>query len=180
MANEDLGVRTAEANEEDVLLAQAKRDERAFVASTRFTVTASGGTANLNLANPSGSGFNANIRNFRVTTQFLGIVDVFDEFSSAPSGGTGNGIDNLLVDSGGGTDTGNMAVAQDVSFTGSNTHVQDAIPSGGPGGNIGGASMGPTPIIEPEREIVIEVTNQGGSDADAAITILYVEEERDT
>lgn len=178
--NTDLAYRAANAAEEDVLLAQAKRDERAYVASTRFTVTASGGTANMQLQNPSGSGFNANVRSFVVRTQFEGTVDVWDQFSTAPSGGSGNGIDNLLMDSEGADDFGNMNVATNVTFTGSNTHIEDVIPSGGPGGKIGGESMAPTPIIEPGREIVIDVTNDSGADNDAAITILYVEEERES
>jgi hypothetical protein len=179
MANEDTLKRVADASEDTALLQQAKRKEEAYVASTRFTVAASGGTANMNVKNPSGSGINANIRGFLVRTQFEGIVDVFDKFSTAPSGGTGNGIDNLLLDSDGSDDSGQVTVATNVTFTGSNTHVQDVIPSGGPGGNIGGESMAPTPVIEPGREIVIEVTNQSGSNDEAAITVIYVEEDRD-
>lgn len=177
--NDDLGYRTAEAAEEDVLLAQAKREERAFVASTQFTVTASGGTANMQLQNPAGSGLDANVQTMLVRTQFQGTVVVWDTFSTAPSGGTANGIDNLLLDSEAQDDTGSMNVATDVSFTGSNAHVRDIIPSGGPGGNVGGEAMSTTPIIEPDREVVLEVTNTSGSDAEAAITVVYVEEDRE-
>lgn len=176
MVNEDLDYRTAQAAEAAAVLEQAKAEERGQIASNRSTVTASGGTTNLQIENPSGSGVNANIQLIHINTQFEGIVDVWDQFSTAPSGGTADTPDNLLMDSEQANGSGSMNVNTDVTFTGSNTHIEDVIPSGGPGGNIGGPFDLGSPLIEPEREIVIEVTNQSGSDDEAAITVVWAEE----
>lgn len=177
MANEDTLKRVRDADEENVILAQAKREENAFVASFREEVTASGGTSNINITNPSDSGFIAYVDTMSVRSQFEGIVDVIDEFSTAPSGGSTGLVDNLLMDSEGGpADVGNMTVRSNVSFTGSGTHVEDILPAGGPGGAIGGQTTETSPIIEPGREIVIEVTNQSGSANDVAFFVTYLEE----
>lgn len=175
--NDDLQYRTAIAAEEAALLEQAKRDEDAFVASTRTEVSASGGTANINLRNPGGSGVIANVLAMTVRSQFEGTIDVVDEFSTAPSGGSSGVIDNLLLDTDGGpADVGSVEVRTGVSFTGSGTHVEDILPSGGPGGQIGGEATETNPIVEPGREFVIEATNQSETADDVAFFIVYIEE----
>lgn len=168
---------THKSSEAAVELQLAKPEERAHVTSVRGTVTANGGTFNLNLRNPAGNDKVANIHGFTVDTQFEALVDVFDTFTSAPSGGTEPSIDNLLMDTEQVNGEGTMTVREDVTFTGDNVHLTSVIPSGGPGGTIGGSQSEPTPIIEPDREIVVEVTNQSGSDNEAAITIVYSEAE---
>lgn len=177
--NNDLGYRTAEASEEGVLLEQAKRAEAAHIASERSSVTASGGVFTLHLSNPEGSGVDANVQRIKITSQFEGVIDVWDTFTSAPSGGTAATIDNLLLDSNQDNGMGQIDVLTGVSFTGENPHYQSVLPSGGPGGSFGGQLEEGAPLIEPGREIVVEVTNQSGSDDDAAITVVYVEEERE-
>lgn len=162
------------------LLAQlelAKRQERGYIVSERATVTANGGTFNLNLDNPSGSGVNLIVTNVVVTTQFQGVYDAFDTFSTAPSGGSSITIDNLLMDTGNIDGATQANAATDVTFTGNSPHISRVIPSGGGGGQIGGETDAEAPIIQPEREIVVEVTNRSGTDADASITVVYIEVE---
>lgn len=178
MTNADLEFRTTQAAEEDVLLQQAKRDGVGFVASARSSVT-SGGTLNLHLKNPANSGIDINVESAFTRSQFEGSVDIHDAFSSAPSGGVGNGVDNLKLDSGNDTGDTQITVNKGVSYTASNTHVKDVLPSGGAGGQIGGEATGTEPLIEPDREIVVEVTNDSGTQAKAAISVVYVEETRE-
>ena len=178
VTNTDLAVRRANAVEENVLLEQSKRQGDAFVASIRATV-ASSDTTNLHLKNPADSGLDANVQAVFVRTRFMGIVDVYNEFSDGPSGGTANGVDNLKMDTDGTTGDTSMAVKQDVTFTATNAHVKDVIPSGGPGGQVGGEATQTEPLIEPGREIVVEVTNESGDQEKAAISVVFVEEPRD-
>lgn len=178
--NDDLAYRATVAQEEDVVLQQAKRNENAYVASARQSVAASGGTVNMALTNPSGSGINVNVKSTFVRTQFQGEATIYDEFSSAPSGGTENGVDNLLMDTGNTTGGSTTTVREGVSFTAGGDHVKDVIPSGGAGGKVGGEAVETEPLIEPDREIVAEVQNDSGSQAKAAIIVVFVEEQRDT
>ena len=178
VTNTDLAVRRANAVEENVLLEQSKRGGNAFVASIRGTVSSSG-TTDLHFKNPADSGLDANVRAVFVRTRFKGIADVYVEFSDGPSGGTANGVDNLKMDTDDTTGDTSMVVKQDVTFTATNTHVKDVIPSGGPGGQVGGEATETEPLIEPGREIVVEVTNESGSEEKAAISVVFVEEPRD-
>lgn len=176
--NVDLGVRTAEATEESALLPQAKREERGHVVSVRESVAA-GGTLNLNLRNPTDNDHNANIQLLRVSTQFEAVVDVFDTYTTAPSGGTTPAVDNLLMDTAQDNGGGSMTIRKNADFDGDNLHVVAVMPGGGSAGKVGGTQSQTAPLVEPDREIVMQVTNQSGSANDAALTIVWVEEPRD-
>lgn len=65
-----------------------------------------------------------------------------------------------------------------VTFTASGSpHVETVIPSGGEGGNtIGGQIQATSPIIEPGREIVIQVTNNGSVTRPASLGVIYSEQ----
>lgn len=150
--------------------------ERAHILSELYTdVTGNGGTANLHLQNPSANDRSAIIDSARVSTSQRGTVRLYDSFSSAPSGGSTATADNLLMDSGGGVDTGSMNANTDVSFTGDNTHAVQVV-GGGQGGNaLGATAQAETFIMEPDREIVLEVTNNSSNAADMAVTLVYFE-----
>jgi len=165
-------------------LEEAKRDERGFIANATASaadnnlVSANGGTVNLHLKNPSGSGVSAEVIEFIPAANFSGWFRVYDSFDTAPSGGTADGIDNLLMDTNGGANSGNMTVNQDVSFTetADAEHFETVIPAGGVTGNqVGGVAMGTPPILEPGREIVMELENVSGADAPASIGVVYIE-----
>ena len=174
--NTDLDYRQMVAAEHNVQLEQAKQAGRAYITSTRKEVTSSGGTANLLIRNPVDSGVVAHVKAMSVSTQFEGVVDVYDSFTTAPSGGSNDGIDNLLMDKADTVDDGAMTTKTGVTFTAGDPHVVDVVSGGGPGGKVGGQLTPTEPIIEPDREIVIEVTNQSGTTNSAAITVVYTEE----
>lgn len=169
--------RITNATEYAATLQRLKHKEEARIASERATVTASGGTFNLQFSNPSDSGRNVNVISIRVTTQFEGVIDVWDTFTTAPSGGTTATIDNLLLDTEQENGMGVVDANTDVSYTGDDQHYVSVIPSGGPGGANGGELVEGAPLVEPGREFVVEVENQGGSDGEAAISVVYVEED---
>lgn len=168
--------RAAKAAKETAKLELYRNNERGFTVSYTTSV-AGGGTANIHIKNPSGSGVNLDLFNIQVSTQFRGQYAIYDVFSSDPSGGNSLGIDNLLMDSENTTpDTGNAVTNSEVSFTESGTHWESVLPSGGTGGNVvGGSAAGPEPILEPDREIVIQVTNDGTKTRPAALGIVYIE-----
>lgn len=153
----------------------AREDERGYIASERQSVTSSS-TFNMHLANPADSGRHLSVELISISTQFEAVVDVFDTFSTAPSGGSSAVVDNLLLDTGQVDGDTNANVKTNVSFTGDSAHFTNVIPGGGSGGLAGGQSVRIGPYMEEDREIVIEVTNQSGSENDAAITLIYAEE----
>lgn len=156
-----------------------RRNERGYVAFAPATSVAADGTYNLHLANPADSGITIDTRGILIGTHFEADVDVWDSFSTAPSGGTTEAVENLLLDSSGGTDSGSMEVASDVSFTGDGRHISVVVGGGGAGAQtIGGAADLTNPIIEPGREIVVEVTDTSGNGGRASIAIIYHEEDR--
>lgn len=170
--------RIAEATRETARVDIEKRDENVHVASTRESVAA-GGTLNIHIQNPSGSGVDCNLAQVEVNTRFQGNYTIYDAFSSEPSGGSELEVDNLLMDSDDVNGEGVVVVNTGVSFTDSGTpHLLGVIPSGGQGANqIGGQSLGTRPLIEPGREIVIEVLNDSSESDVAAVTVVYTEED---
>ena len=153
-----------------------KRDENAYVVTTNGAVSG-GGASSLHLKNPEGSGVTFDVEEITVSTQFKGDFRIYDGFDSAPSGGTGVTPENLLLDSEGVKDTGNGVASSDPTFTENNRHYIGVIPSGGQGGaSTGGKSSANKPMIEPGREIVVEVSNDTTESADASISIVYHEE----
>lgn len=153
------------------------REESAYVAFHKADVAANGGTINLHIKNPSDSGVSLDISEFNISSQFQASWNVFDSFSSAPSGGSGNGVDNLLMDSSGEKDTGVATVNSGVTFTSDGTHFAGVIGSGGAAGaTTGGQGHGSEPVIEPGREIVIELQNDSSSERAGAIGVVYTED----
>jgi len=133
-----------------------RRDnEEALVTHISETVTASNGTKNIHLKNPSSNDKEIDVHNFAINSHFEGEYRIYDTFDSL-SGGTALNIDNLRMDSDGNVDSGVMESNKNVTFsTSAEPHFESAIPGGGPGGHIGGNGKGTEPIIEPGREIVV-------------------------
>lgn len=152
-----------------------RADERGFVAYTIGTVTSGGGTITLHLQNDT-TDTSAEVEEFIISPQFTGRVNIYDSFSTAPNSGTTVTIDNLLMDEGGGIDTGNMTANENVSFTADGTHIAVATPGGGSGGNsIGSDIEGTRPIIEPGREIVVELVNETTEDGLGSVGVVFSE-----
>lgn len=150
--------------------------ERAHIVSELYTdVTGNGGAANLHLANPDGNDRSVIVESLRVSSSQRSTVRLWDSFSSSPTDGSTATIDNLLMDSGGGTDEGSMNANTGVTFTGDNTHAVQVI-GGGQGGNaLGATAQAETFVIEPNREIVVEVTNNSSNAADMTLTAVFFE-----
>jgi len=175
MANED----TLQQMSDVARLQHFKQKGQGFVASESADVTSSG-TLTLHLKNPSGNAFDIDVVQFLFSSQFKGQLKIYDRFSSGPSGGTSVGIDNLVADSGAANaDTGTMTANTGVTFTADGTaHYNAALPSGGSGANgIGGAATATEPIIEPGREVVLELQNDSNSTAPGSVGAVYLERE---
>lgn len=159
----------------------ARDSEQAFVTSHRFTtITSGGGTANFHLKNPSDSGHNIDIHAVAIPTHFKGHLEIFDTFDSGPSGGTAVGIDNLRMGSDNGTpDSGSMEAYHSATFSATNTHWTSDIEGGqiAGAGSIGGTAAATEPIIEPGREIIYQITNDGDTDESGSVGIVYSEQE---
>lgn len=172
MANEDTVKQVAEL----ARLQHYKKQEQAFVAFTRG-ILRDGATRNLHIKNPSDSGVTVDIQEISILPQFLGNTRIHDTFSSAPSGGSDAGIDNLRIGTeNGAPDTGEITTNEEVTFTAENTHLDIPIPGGGNGGNAVGDDLEATqPLIDPGREIVIEAENTSGAASPVGIVVVYVE-----
>lgn len=155
---------------------QALTEEKGFIISELQTsISSNGGTFNIHMSNPSGSGRSAIIDSVSASASELCTAKIIDSFSTAPSGGSSVNIDNLLMDTGGGTDSGKMNASQDVSFTGDNTHATAIIGSGQGGNTVGATGTVESFVIEPDREIVVELTNNSSNSARATVTSVYFE-----
>jgi len=165
---------SSKSNELQAELEISRVEERGYVASERFDVGA-GATENLHLKNPADSSTDLRVHRFKVNTQFEGNATIYDSFSSDPTGGTEAGVDNLLLDTGEQNGETLADVNTGVTFTANNPHMVAVIPSGGFVGTTGGAFENGGPIIEPDREIVLEVENESGSADGASLTIIYSE-----
>lgn len=157
---------------------KARQEERAHVVSNREDVAASGGTSNIHFANPSGNHKEYHVHSFILVTQFRGQVTIYDTFSSAPTGGTSLTVDNLRMDTEDVNGMGTANANSNATYTASGSpHVEAVIPSGGEGGNtIGGQIQATSPIIEPGREIVIQVTNSTSTSRPASLGVIYSEQ----
>ncbi len=159
-------------------LQEAIRVENGHIVSVLETsVTDTGGTFSLTLENPSSNTRTLVANVIRPSATQTGTVRVYDQFTSSgePSGGTSVTIDNLILDSAGATDSGTMNARRNDTFTSAGTHSIEVI-GGGVGGNAIGASgtVGEF-LLEPDRAVVIEYTNNSNNTARATITIVYHE-----
>lgn len=134
------------------------KSERAFIVSELEQNQSTGDTSNLHLKNPSESGVSAIFSLLQGAPSAPSLVTVYDQFSTAPSGGSTAEINNVLLDAAGGApDSGEVTANTNVSFTESGTHTVKP-EGGGRGSNaIGGSADMPVLSLEPGREIVLEV-----------------------
>lgn len=150
-------------------------DNRAFTVSETFSV-ADGGTANIHLKNPSGSGSTLVLIDLEVSGDGGFTARLHDEFSSAPSGGTSVEIQATFLDSDGTDDDGVATANKNVSFT--NGVATFAALGGGAGASsVGGQQTLPTMAMDEGREIVIEVENTTASSHTYSITTVYFEKD---
>jgi len=156
-------------------LEQAKRRDRAFIVSFTDTVAKTSGTTNLHLKNPDHNTRSMQIHSMNIATQFPGFYTIFDSFSTAPSGGTVLDPQSMLVDATAEQTTSVMEANKNVTFSGNDYHSTEVFATGGKTAKAGGAVDAEHPLIEPGREIVIEVTNTSVDDNDASILVTLCE-----
>lgn len=96
-----------------------------------------------------------------------------DTLDSPVSDGSTITVSNGNVDFIDGT-TGHSTLTTDASFTSTGTHAQRVLGSGG-GGTVGAAGGTDSFILEPDREIVIELENNSSNSARVSITCVWFE-----
>lgn len=152
------------------------RAERAFIVSEEYTNSSTGETATMTLSNPSGSGVTAIFSPIQPSAAVRSYVRVYDEFSTAPSGGGDAGVQNVLLDAAGGApDTGEVTASRGDTFTASDTHVSETIAGGTGATAIGSARDMPVLALEPSRTIVVEVEKLASGPDPVTITARYFE-----
>jgi len=156
-------------------LEQAKRKDRAFVVSYTDTVAKTTGTTNMHIKNPSSNTRSLQVHTLNISTQFSGFYTVYDAFSAAPTGGTALTPQSLLMDSDATTAVSVMEANKNVTYSGNDYHTTEVFPAGGKTSKSGAAARGENPIIEPGREMVIEVTNTSVDANDASIFVTFCE-----
>jgi len=156
-------------------LEQAKRKDRAFVVSYTDTVAKTTGTTNLHIKNPSSNTRSLTIHTLNIATQFPGFYTVYDSFSTAPTGGTALEPQSLLMDSDATATVSVMEANKNATFSGNDYHTTEVFATGGKTAKAGGSVDAEHPIIEPGREMVIEVTNTSVDDNDASIFAVFCE-----
>lgn len=149
-------------------------DDAAFIVSETDNI-ADAATFNVHIKNPSGSGRTLWCTNITTSSDASYRAEIYDGFSSAPSGGSATEIQSLLLDSDDVDNNGVATANTNVTFTADSSHAI-GIHGGGSGeASVGGVVSHPTLAIQPGREIVIEVTNISGTTQDYAIGVTYYE-----
>lgn len=152
------------------------KSEQAFIVSEEYTNASTGDTVSLTLSNPSGSGTTAVFSPMNISALAQSYIRVYDEFSTAPSGGNSSDVQNVLLDSSGGApDTGDVTADRNQSFAESATHASRVIGGGAGEGSIGASSDLPVLALEPDRTIVIEVEKLASGSDPVTITARWFE-----
>lgn len=150
-------------------------DNKVFVISEERAI-ANGGTYNIAIENPSGSGKTVVFVDATTSGDGGHTSRVYDEFDSGPSGGTDIEIQAALLDSEGSDDDGIAIAKEEVSFSGPAATFGTI--GGGKGANsIGGEKAHPVLAIEPGRTAVIEVENITTSEQTYTVSLIYFEKD---
>lgn len=156
-------------------LERAKRKNRAFIVSYTDTVAKDSGTTNLHIKNPSDNERSLHVHGLNVATQFPGFYTVYDTFTAGPTGGTPLTPQALLADRQATPTTSIMEANKNVTHSGDDYHSTEVFAAGGKTSKSGGAAKAENPIVEPGRELVIEITNTSVDDNDASIMLTFCE-----
>lgn len=154
-------------------------DENGYVIHAQKEVTSGGGTLAIHIGNET-DGLSVDVVSIEYSADFDGTYSMYDTFSSDPTGGTSNGVDNLVLDTNGEDDNSDMTVSVDPDFTDDGTkHVEIPVLTGGAKGlSQAQQGRGTKPIIEPGRHLVIELENTSTSAGRAGFVVTYHELER--
>ncbi len=156
-------------------LEQAKRRDRAFIVSHTATVPKTTGTTNLHIKNPSDNTRTLQVHGLNIATQFPGFYTVYDRFSTAPSGGTSLTPQSMLMDTDATPTTSVMVTNKNVTFSGNDYHSTEVFAAGGKTVKSGSMAQAEHPLIEPGRELVVELTNTSTDANDASVALTFCE-----
>jgi len=157
-------------------LERAKRKNRAFIVSYTDTVAKTSGTTNLHIKNPSDNKRSLHVHGLNIATQFPGFYTVYDKFTAGPTGGTPLTPQALLADRQATPTTSIIEANKNVTHSGDDYHSTEVFAAGGKTSKSGGAAKAENPIVEPGRELVIEVTNTSVDNNDASIMLTFSED----
>lgn len=156
-----------------VLLRKRVLEGKAFTAGKRFESVADGDTVYIYLGNPSGSGKTINIVTIIVGATAKVYVDVYVANSISSAGTTITPM-NLNL---GSSNTSIAHVEYGGTYTLGNKMIEDVIPGGKRGRAIGTVvEIGETTLLPQGTNIVIAVTNKGGTAQDISIRPVWWEE----
>jgi hypothetical protein len=157
-------------------LERAKRKNRAYIVSYTDTVAKESGTTNLHIKNLGDSERSLHVHGLNVATQFPGFYTVYDRFTAGPTGGTSLTTQALLADRQATPTTSIMEANKNVTHSGDDYHSTEVFAAGGKTSKSGGAAKAENPIVEPGRELVIEITNTSVDANDASIMLTFSED----
>lgn len=155
------------------------KNERAFIVSEEFTNANTGDTSAIWFENPSDSGESAVFSSVSVSASSRSYARIHDGFSTAPSGGSDANLQNILLDSAGGApDVGVVTAKTGPSYTADETHERELVPGGAGSAAVGGRVEAPVLVLEPDREIVVEVEKLASGGDDVSVTAQWFEIEK--
>lgn len=153
---------------------QKARSGRAYIISELYNIS-SGNTQNIHLRNPASNDMRFWVMEITVSSDTPYIANVHDVFDSSPTGGTEIKIQNVLLDADSDNNDGKAVANENVSFSSSSSHAV-GVGGSGSGGQTGGFTISHPPIvIEPNREILLNVENTSSGSGNYALTIVYYE-----
>jgi len=150
--------------------------ERGHIVSESFELPV-GESASLRLRNPEDTELTTFVTKVEVSTNVRVHSYIWENFDGEITGGEEVHIDNLLMDVSGPdpAQSGSMLAERDVDFTGIDIHSQNLIGGGRGGQTVGGTETMFAFGMEPDRDIVVEAQNDGDSDGNCVIEIVYYE-----
>lgn len=152
------------------------RAELSFIVSEEYTNTSAGDTSNLHFIVDSTADASAVVTGLEGNPSAFSAIRVYDAFDGDVTGGTEVDMDNDLLDSAGtATSSDIVTVTRGVTFTSTNTMFTRYV-GGGKGASRGaGAAQTPPFIVEPGREVVVEVEKVDTDGDELAINIRWHE-----
>jgi hypothetical protein len=149
--------------------------EESYLASKEYTIGSVGNTATLTIVNPAGSGTSTPIAPVTVDARVASYGRIYTEFTDAPSGGTEVTPTNTLAATGGDSDTTALTVRRGDTFTADGGTTSRLVSGGGGGSAIGGTQSLAAAVLEPGRELVVEVEKLENGGDELTITARWFE-----
>jgi hypothetical protein len=158
----------------DTIYYRKARQGSAFIVSEEASLSQDE-SFNVHLKNPADSSKSLWVVSTTVSSTKTYSSRVYDAYSDPPSGGSDAEIQNVLMDSENVSDDGIAIANRNVSFTDGTSNHAVGVGGGSGGQSIGSTSQHAPIVMEPDREIVVEVTNESSDAGMVTISVLYCE-----